>query len=52
LPDINKAYYGFSALLKEKYPLECALVKRYRRVVDDPCSYAWNVRRFAIVGIV
>lgn len=36
--------------LIKKFPFECALIKKYRRVADDTRSYAWDIRRFVLLS--
>jgi len=52
LPNFDVAEYGtgWAELLTNKFPIECALIKRYRRVANDPRSYAWSVRKYAVVN--
>jgi hypothetical protein len=50
LPDLNKPNY-YDMKLIDVFPVECALVKRFRRIVDDPLSYAWDVRRHVLIGM-
>jgi hypothetical protein len=51
LCNINNAETNHIKIIDE-FPIECALVKRFRRVADDPRSYAWDARKYAIINIL
>jgi hypothetical protein len=54
LYNINNVELNMNNHIKiiDEFPLECALVKRFRRIADDPRSYAWDARKYAIINIL
>jgi hypothetical protein len=52
LPNLDKPDCdNYGRKIRDEFPKECALVKRFRRVANDPQSYAWSVRRHVLVGM-
>jgi hypothetical protein len=44
--------FRHSGIKFEKYyPKEFAHIKKYRRVADDPRSYAWDIRKYVLLGM-
>jgi Leucine-rich repeat (LRR) protein len=52
LCDLNKPIIDHTGRkIMDEFPIECELVKRFRRVADDPLSYAWSARRHVLIGM-
>jgi hypothetical protein len=43
-------FTGEYITIADEFPDESALVKRFRRIANDPLSYAWGARKYALIG--